>query len=92
MLAPLTELVGECGKMKTTKKNKIKKKPWRWDMIHQQAFDNARTAISKEVVMAYLDFSEPFDIYTNTSSMQLGAVIPQDNRPIAFFSRKLSVT
>jgi hypothetical protein len=26
----------------------------------------------------------------NTSSMQLGAVITQDNRPIAFFSRKLS--
>jgi hypothetical protein len=25
-------------------------------------------------------------------SMQLGAVIAQDNRPIAFFSRKLSVT
>jgi hypothetical protein len=28
MLAPLTDLVGECGKTKTTKKNKIKKKPW----------------------------------------------------------------
>jgi hypothetical protein len=33
-----------------------------------------------------------FEIYTNTSSMQLGAVITQDNRPIAFFSRKLSKT
>jgi hypothetical protein len=28
MLAPLTDLVGECGKMKTTKKSKTKKKPW----------------------------------------------------------------
>ncbi len=27
MLAPLTDLVGECDKMKTTKKNKTKKKP-----------------------------------------------------------------
>jgi hypothetical protein len=35
MLAPLTGLVGECGKTKTTKKNKTKKKPWRWDPIHQ---------------------------------------------------------
>jgi hypothetical protein len=30
-----------------------------------------------------------FEIYTDAFSMQL-AVITQDNRPIAFFSRKLS--
>ncbi len=40
IFAPLTDLVAECGKKKTTKKNKTKKKPWRWDPIHQQAFDN----------------------------------------------------
>jgi hypothetical protein len=34
----------------------------------------------------------PFEIYTDASSTQLGAVITQDNRPIAFFSRKLSKT
>ncbi len=34
MLAPLTNLVGECGEMKTTKMNKTKKKPWQWDLIH----------------------------------------------------------
>ncbi len=33
---------------------------------------------------------KPFEIYTDASSTQLGAVITQDNRPIAFFSRKLS--
>jgi hypothetical protein len=35
MLAPLTDLVGECSKTKTTKTNKTQKKPWRWDPIHQ---------------------------------------------------------
>ncbi len=92
MLAPLTDLVGECGEMKTTRMNKTKKKPWRWDPILQRAFDNVKTAIAKETVLAYLDFSKPFEIYTNTSSMQLGAVITQDNRPIVFFSKKLSKT
>jgi hypothetical protein len=42
MLAPLTDLVGECGGTKTTKMNKTKKKPWRWDPIHQHAFDNEK--------------------------------------------------
>ncbi len=33
---------------------------------------------------------KPFEIYTEVSATQLGAVIAQDTRPIAFFSRKLS--
>ncbi len=42
------------------------------------------------MVLAYQDFTKPFDIYTDASTKQLGVVITQDNRPIAFFSRKLS--
>ncbi len=91
MLAPLTDLVGECGETKTTKKNKTKKKPWRWKSIHQQAFDNVKATIAKEVVLAYTDFTKPFEIYTDASTMQLGSVITQGNMPVAFFSRKLSV-
>ncbi len=90
MLAPLTNLVGECREMKTTRINKTKKKPWRCDPICQQAFDNVEAAIAKETVLAFPDFLKPFEIYTDASSTQLGAVITQDNRPIAFFSRKLS--
>ena len=40
--------------------------------------------------MAYPDYSKVFEIYTDASSRQLGAVITQNNRPIAFFSRKLN--
>jgi hypothetical protein len=40
--------------------------------------------------LAYPDYSEVFEIYTDASSKQLGAVITQDNRPIAFLSHKLS--
>jgi hypothetical protein len=41
--------------------------------------------------LAHPDYSEVFEIYTDASSKQLGAVITQKNRPIAFFSRELSV-
>jgi hypothetical protein len=92
ILAPLTSLVGECGQTKTTKAKGTKKVPWHWDEVHQRAFDHAQATIAKDVVLAYPDFNKVFEIYTDASSKQLGAVITQDNRPIAFFSWKLSDT
>jgi hypothetical protein len=92
MLAPLTSLVGECSQTKVTKAKGTKKVPWRWDKVHQRAFDHVKATIAKVVVLAYPDFSKVFEIYTDSSSKQLRAVITQDNRPIAFFSWKLSDT
>ncbi len=55
-------------------------------------FDNIKTAIAKEVVLTYADFSKSFEMYTDASTTQLGTVIAQNTRPIVFFSRKLSET
>jgi hypothetical protein len=83
MLAPLTSLVGDCSQTKVIRAKVTKKLPWHWDEVHQKAFDH---------VLAYPDFSKVFEIYTDASSKQLGAVITQENRPVAFFSQKLSTT
>jgi hypothetical protein len=90
MLAPLTSLVGESDQTKVSKAKGVKKVPWHWGEVHQKAVDHVKTTIAKEVVLAYPDFSKVFEIYTDAYSKQLGAVITQNNRPIAFFSRKLS--
>ena len=92
ILAPLTDLVGECGVTKSTKAKGTKKKPFHWDESHQRAFDSMKQILSKEVCLAYPDFTEQFEIYTDASTRQLGAVIVQKNRPIAFFTRKLTPT
>jgi hypothetical protein len=70
MLPPLSDLIGDCRETKTTRKKQVKKKPWHWDPIHQIAFDSIETTTTKEVVLAYLDFTMPFDIYTNASTKQ----------------------
>ncbi len=49
MLAPLTDLVGECRETKATKKDGTKKNPSRWESIHQQAFDNVKAKIAKKI-------------------------------------------
>mgnify|MGYP000620621369 CR=1 FL=1 len=45
--------------------------------------------IAREVLLAYPDYEKPFHIYTDASKFQLGAVIVQEDTPLAFFSRKL---
>jgi hypothetical protein len=40
--------------------------------------------------LAYQDYSKVFEIYTDASSKQLGAVVTQDIRHILFFKWKLS--
>ena len=92
MLAPLTDLVKECGVTKSTKKKGTVKKPFYWNETHQKAFNDVKKIIARDIILAYPDYTKPFDIYTDASTRQLGAVITQDNRPIAFFSRKLSET
>ena len=76
-LAPLVAL--------TSKTNK-----WVWTDKHQKEFDLAKVVIARETMLAYPDFSKPFVIHTDASHYQLGAVISQDDKPIAFYSRKLN--
>ncbi len=66
--------------------------PWHWVEVHQRVFYHVKATIARELVLTYPDCSKVFDIYTNASSNQLGAVITQENWPIAFFSQKLFPT
>ena len=49
-----------------------------------------KESISRETLLLYPYFSKPFVIHTDVSKVQLGVVINQDNKPIAFYSRKLN--
>jgi hypothetical protein len=87
MLAPLTSLVGECCPTKVTRAKKTQNRVWRDE--DQIAFDNVKSTIARDVVLAYPDYSQEFEMYTDASAKQLGAVITQGNKPIEFFSRNL---
>jgi hypothetical protein len=61
-----------------------------WTKEHQQAFDLLKNSPACEVVLAYPDFSVPFEIYTDASKYQIGSVITQKDKPLAFYSRTLT--
>jgi RNase H-like domain found in reverse transcriptase len=51
-----------------------------------------KTIVAREVLLAYPNFLLPFEIHTDASHLQLGAVILQQGKPVAFYtkSRKLN--
>jgi hypothetical protein len=46
--------------------------------------------VSQETLLAFPDFEKEFHVYTDASNKQLGSVIMQEGKPLAFFSIKLN--
>ena len=62
-----------------------------WTDVEQMAFDKIKQIVGQETLLSYPDFKLPFKIHTDASHTQLGAVISQNNKPIALYSRKLQL-
>ena len=78
ILAPLTDFTG--------------KGTFHWTPIHQKAFDAMKALMVEDVLLCNPDHNLPFHICIDASDYQLGAVILQQNVPVAFYSCKLSST
>ena len=64
--------------------------PFKWTDDEQKAFEEIKNHITAESLLTYPNFNKPFDVYTDASDRQLGAIILQDGKPIAHFSRTLN--
>ena len=64
--------------------------PFKWTDVHTKAFNTMKMALSQYTVLTFPDFSQPFHIHTDASDYQLGSVISQNDKPIAFYTRKLT--
>ena len=73
LMAPLTAL---CGK------SKGKLSPTTPDLI--RSFNAVKALIAEEVLLAFPNPNTTYDIYTDASDYQLGAVLMQDGKTIAF--------
>eukprot|EP00978_Attheya_sp_CCMP212_P012155 scaffold30211_cov54-Attheya_sp.AAC.1 len=65
------------------------KKDIKWTEIHTEAFDAMKALMAKYCLLSYPDPNQPYDIETDASDYQMGAVIKQNGWPVAYFSRKL---
>jgi hypothetical protein len=81
---------GQAGLIAPLSKLTSVKAKWEWTDVHRKSFCKIKELLSKEVLLTYPNFNEPFEIHTDASDVQLGAVISQNSVPIAFCSRKLN--
>ena len=61
-----------------------------WGGEEEAAFKNLKHAITTAPVLALPDFSKLFVVKADASGMGIGAVFEQEDRPLAYFSRKFN--
>jgi hypothetical protein len=78
-LAPLTDLSGH-------------KKKFIWSDIEEQAFLKMKDIMAQDAMLTYPQFDQPFIIHSDASDKQIGGIVSQQDKPLGFFSKKLTET
>ncbi len=65
---------------------------WQWRDEHQHAFDKLKTMLTKTPLLRYYDVNLPVTLSVYTSKNGLGAVLLQEDKPIAYTSLALTET
>jgi hypothetical protein len=60
-----------------------------WTSIQDTTFQALKQALSSAPVLALPNFNKPFSVETDASGKGIGAVLQQDNHPLAFVSKAL---
>lgn len=64
--------------------------PFLWSSVVDTAFQTLKQALVTAPVLALPNFQLPFAVYTDASGVGIGAVISQENHPMAYLSKALS--
>jgi hypothetical protein len=81
IVAPLTAL---------TKDGTEWRRPGIWAKECEAAFHTVKMHLTEAPVLAAPDFTKPFEVVCDASIIAVGAVLLQEDRPIAFESKKLN--
>jgi hypothetical protein len=81
---------GICAPMMDTVKKRHKY--FHWTEEAEKSFKLLKEKITGQPVLVLPDFSKTFQVRCDASGFAIGAVLSQDNRPVAYFSEKLNET
>lgn len=67
----------------------LRKDSFRWSDKTTQTFERLKQCLMSPPVLSMPDFNKPFVVECDASGIGIGAVLLQDNKPIAFLSKAL---
>ncbi|GFY20263.1 retrovirus-related Pol polyprotein from transposon 17.6 [Trichonephila clavipes] len=76
-----------CEPLYQFKKKGVK---FNWSGEAQDSFDQIKRTLTEAPILQLLNFSEQFNLFTDASGVGIGAVLQQNQKPIAFASRTLN--
>ncbi|CAC5393315.1 unnamed protein product [Mytilus coruscus] len=68
----------------------LKEHEFIWTHEQQQAFEILKDIITKNPVLSFYDVSKPVKVSCDASQCGLGAMLIQDNKPVAYATRSLT--
>ncbi len=88
------KFIKNCAKIATPLTNLLKKSSgaYKWDETCNEAFETLKGILVKTPVLKLPNFDKDFEIHSNASDFAIEGILVQDGRPMAFESKKLSVT
>jgi hypothetical protein len=80
---------GICAPMMDTVKKKLKS--FKWTKEAERSFNTLKGKITERPILVLPNFEKTFQVRCDASGVAIGAILSQDNRPVAYFSEKLNV-
>ena len=84
----MPNMASECAPLRELIEKQV---DWHWDQEQETSFQKLKQMVSSTPVLGYYDPSKPLTLSVDASSKGLGAVHFQDEKPLAYASRALTL-